>query len=360
MILLGDIASPKKSYSSTVQKIFNANREIFFGKKIICNFEGLVYDGVEIKLNEPVLYNHSSILKVLNPDQRSILCLANNHILDLPGQFSSSIQILRNEGFLYCGAGFSRTEAENLLEFKENNISFAIFNACWDFLLYNHRNPRHGIYVATLQEQKLVDRIKKYREANPYTRIMVYLHWSLDLETLPFPMYRQFSKAIIDAGCNLVIGAHAHCVQGGEKYGNGYILYGLGNFFIPDHYYAGGNLHFPDFAKLELALEWDFTRDKIMCHWFKSDKINNLDSIIYLKSEDFENSQQLKELSPFAGMTDEEYIKYFKKYRRKKILIPVYTDFRKRFRNRFYTIVLKSRARTARFLARIKLISWQN
>lgn len=53
-------------------------------------------------------------------------------------------------------------------------------------------------------------------------------------------MHRLFAKALIDAVANVVAGAHSHCVQGGEKYKDGYIVYGLGNFFLPHNFFQMG------------------------------------------------------------------------------------------------------------------------
>ena len=360
MIFLGDIASPTATHTKVIEKCFLDNPEVFSGEKIICNFEGLIYDGPCLKSNEPLLYNHSSILKVLNLGKRSVLCLANNHVLDMPRQFESTIKLINNEGHLYCGAGRNFEEAENPVVFVEESKTFAIFNFCWNFLLYNHRNPSSGIYVAELNELNLIDKIKDLKKKSPEITIIVYIHWSLDLETLPFPMYRQFSKAIIDSGADLVIGSHSHCVQGGEKHGNGYILYGLGNFFIPNDVYAGGNLKFPDFTNTGLALEWDIINNKIICHWFNYTIQDFRHKLDYTGSEEFLSSERLNAFSPFTGMSEKKYIEYFKKNRRKKKLIPVYTDYKKVCLNNFYTRVLKTRARTAHFLAKLKFIKWQN
>lgn len=356
MIILGDLASPSSSSTDILRKNFAENPSLFSDKRIICNFEGLLYDGPAFTQNEPVLYNHSSVLDLLNPHKASLLCLANNHILDLPGQFIPSREKFQKDGFLFCGAGTSKEESETPVIFKEGGETFALYNACWDFLLYNHKNPRSGIHVAEIQELKLIQEIKEYKQNHPGTSIIVYVHWSLDLETLPFPMYRQFSRALIDAGAKLVAGVHSHCIQGGESYKNGYIIYGMGNFYIPDKVYAGGNLQFPEFSKSGLVLEWDTEKKEMLCHWFENDSgIMN-----FTKSEEFNSSLRLKEFSPYTGMSEQEYLKYYKQYRRKKILIPVYRDYTKTFRNNLYTRLLKTRARSARFLAKLNFIKWQN
>jgi len=357
MIFLGDIASPHYSSTGCLERIFLKNQRIFSGKRIICNLEGLIYDGPEIKLNEPILYNHSSVLNILNQGQSSVLCLANNHILDLPGQFDISAGLIRDENMLYTGAGPTIEEAEKEVIFNDGDRTFALFNACWDFLLYNHSNPNSGIHVAEIKEKKLLERIRNLRIASPDTLIVTYFHWSLDLETLPFPIYRIFSRALIEAGTDLVIGAHSHCIQGGEIYRNRYIIYGLGNFFIPDQEFAGNNLRFPDFTKLTMAFEWD--TDKALCHWFEYSSRGGNHDLKYIGSEDFKSSIRLSSLSPFRDKDDEEYLRFYKINRRKKILIPVYKDHNQTTINALYTVILKVRAKFAHFLARIRIIKWQ-
>lgn len=360
MIFLGDIASPDLSTSASLDTFFQSYEKIFKDKRVVCNFEGLINNDSRPDVNEPILYNHSSIIKVLNRGQEPVFCLANNHTLDLPKQFEFTTGLLKEEDIIFTGAGRSRKEAEMPAVISEGDKEVILFNCCWDFLLYNHLNPRSGIYVAEINETRLIKRIKEYKEKDQSASIVVFLHWSLDLETLPFPMCRQFARDVIEAGAGLVVGSHSHCVQGGERYKEGYIVYGLGNFFIPHHHFINGKLVYPGFSKTEMALEWDPEKNIAICHWFSYLYQDGSHQLIYLESDHFENSQLLKEYSPFAGMTDKEYLAYFKKNRRKKILIPVYTDYHKKVRNFLNTHILKDRAHIARLLAKINIIKWQN
>ena len=360
MIFVGDIASPGLSSSICLSKVFTENRNIFSGKRLICNFEGLIFDGQRPKSNDPVLYNHSSILSSLEHSPKPVLCLANNHILDLPGQFGYTISLLTDRDFLYCGAGRNLNDAEVPAVFNDGGRKVILLNACWDFLLYKYKNPREGIYVNVLQEKKLIDRVLKYKKEFPDSAVVVYLHWSLDLEILPYPMFRKFSIDLIDSGANIIIGAHSHCLQGGEKYRNGYIIYGLGNFFLPNNIYADSNLSFPDFARIQLAFEWDIHSNDAVCHWFEYLNTNHCSTLVHLESAGFNESERMKEYSKFQGLNSIEYLTYFKKNRRKSFMIPVYTDYNKTWVNRRYTFFLKNRARFAHTLARLHLIKWQN
>jgi len=361
MVFVGDIASPNASASEDLSRALSENHHVFSGKRLICNLEGLIYEAIKpLSKNEPILYNHPSILEVLGQEYKTVFCLANNHILDLPEQYESTVSLFTNKSLHYCGAGRNIMEAEHPVAFCEGNCTVVLFNACWDFLLYNHKNPRSGIHVAKLKEKYLIERVREHKKAIPESYIIVYLHWSLDLETLPYPMYRIFSRDLIDAGANVVIGSHSHCVQGGENYNNGYIIYGLGNFFIPNNVFAGNNLAFPDFARVQLAFEWDMQSNNAVCHWFEYRNMDKMNTLIYLESARLDESERFREYSAFQGMDDKEYLTYFKKNRRKTFLIPVYKDYHNLLRNKLYTEFLKLRARFAHLIAKLHLIKWQS
>ncbi len=360
MIFLGDIASPSRETTGQLARAFIENQAIFNEQKLICNFEGLISERKPQDDLHPVLFNHSEVLDTLNRGAAPVLCLANNHILDLPDEFGKTLITFQNKGVVFCGAGRSKEQASQPVIFLEDKKPIILFNACWDFLLYNHRNPSKGVFVSEINESLLLKEVIKLREKDKKVAIVLFFHWSFDLENLPFPMYRSFSKDLIDAGANVVVGAHSHCFQGGEKYQNGYIIYGLGNFYMPNNTFAGGRLTFPDFARIQLALEWNQSTGIATCHWFMYSHENNNHRITFLSSEKFEDSVNLTKLTPYANMSDHEYIDYFKKHRRKKLLVPVFKDYRQVFLNKSFTNYLKLRAHLLRFLSKYKLRKWQN
>jgi len=359
MIILGDIAVPNEELAGVLEKTFRSNREIFGDQKVVLNLEGLIADNQTLKTETPVLFNHSKVLDIIKKySQGPVAALANNHTLDLPEQFDYSISVMQKEEIPYTGAGKTAEEAVKPAFFSENGRDVFLFNYCWDFLLYHQINPSAGVYVAEIEEMKILQQITECREEQPDASIVVCFHWSLDLEILPYPMYRRFSRALIDAGAKVVVGSHSHCVQGGEKYRDGYIVYGLGNFYIPWNEYANGKLRFPEFSKTTVVLEWDPVKNDATCHWFE---YREDDKFLVLKaSEPFEDSSTLVEYSPFKGMTDKEYESYFKQNRRKSFLIPVFKNHENVKKNKFLTFLLKSRAKTARKLAKINLIKWQS
>lgn len=359
MIFTGDIAAPLPINSLELQDVFERHADIFNNKILICNFEGLLNDEASPSI-EPLLYNSPEVLNVLNKRGVVVACLANNHTLDLTANFDETIIKFKTKGIYFTGAGKSVLEAEQPAIFSDDYGEVIVFNACWDFLLYNHRNPSDNVHIALLREEKLLKAVSQAHIENPKASIVACFHWSFDLETLPFPMHRQFAKRLIDEGCDLVVGTHSHCVQGGEEYKNGKIVYGLGNFLLPQGAFAEGKLKFPDFAKIELVLEWEKRTNKTICHWFEYQKKENQNHLEYLGSEDFSESERLKFYSPYQDMGDKEYLKFFRINRRKKFFVPVLYDYRKRTLNYFYTMVLKIRAHFARYLAKKNLRKWQS
>lgn len=356
MIILGDIACPSEELNQKLVSVFSGTN-LFFNKSLVCNLEGLVCDNLPEKNDNPVLYNHSSVIETLSKAGVRAVSLANNHTLDLPEAFGSTLKRLESYRIKFQGAGRSMEEASKIISFDDEGQKVFILSACWDFLLYHQKNPKKGVYIHTIHEKNILENVKKLRQSDPAAIILVFLHWSFDLEILPFPMYRQWSRDLIDAGTNLVVGCHSHCVQGGEKYKEGYIVYGLGNFYLPNGIFAGGKLRFPDFAKVQLAFEYDVKTSEAWCHWFRYHEDNTL---IHVGSEKFEESKTLQSYSPYQNMSVKTYLEYFKKNRRKKLLVPIFTNYKQKKFNQFMIILLKLRAKFARLLAEKKIIKWQN
>jgi hypothetical protein len=358
MILLGDIACPNEACSVDLADVFQRHWRIFRGKQVILNLEGMVSETDHSSQPTPILFNHPSTIGVLERANTVVAAMANNHTLDLPSHFGITRKLLANSGIRLCGTGNSRSEADSPARFDEDGFTCYLFNSCWDFLLYHQKNPSANTYVSELEPNRLLGSVEAARQSDPQSKIIVYLHWNFDLEILPFPLHRLFARSLIDAGANLVIGTHSHCVQGGEAYNDGWIVYGLGNFFLPERIFANGNLYYPDFAKTELVCEWDLKRNDIVCHWFRYHHETSRHKLTHLESAPFDSSRLLEEYTPYRDMPHSRYRDYFRKHRRKRILVPIFFDHQQVTRNRIATGFLKIRGRVARSLARTRLRSW--
>ena len=79
----------------------------------------------------------------------------------------------------------------------------------------------------------IIEKIKKLKKK--YEIIIISIHGSLETSPFPIPETQDLYRSWIDTGATIIHGHHSHVPQGYEKYKNGYIFYGLGNFCVdPD------------------------------------------------------------------------------------------------------------------------------
>lgn len=97
----------------------------------------------------------------------------------------------------------------------------------------------NGIKVGLVGIYELADHLERTAQleaniakvkANGADLVIVSFHWGNESETIPDYHQMTLGHAAIDLGADLVVGHHAHVLQGIEKYRDKYIAYGLGNF----------------------------------------------------------------------------------------------------------------------------------
>ena len=201
----------------------------------------------------------------------------------------------------------------------------AFFGHCWRLYTKTNKNKENGIGVSDAYYEDFVHEVIDYVHNHTDTKVYCFMHWNYDCERLVMPMHRKIAKDLIDAGVEAVIGSHSHRPQGAEIYKGKPIVYGLGNFYLPSGIYFDGKLSYPDFSKETYALR--IKGGKCDLIWFRTDSANKPIEQIAIYSFD---SEKIKELSPFINMSDNDYIKYFKKYRSKSLLVPIFDDYKGR------------------------------
>lgn len=84
-----------------------------------------------------------------------------------------------------------------------------------------------GIAVAN-PPARLVDEVRAARSAADV--VVVFMHWGIQGDDCPSASQVALARALSDAGADIVVGTHAHVVQGAGMLDETYIAYGLGNF----------------------------------------------------------------------------------------------------------------------------------
>lgn len=159
--------------------------------------------------------------------------LANNHVYDYGKEaLLDTFAVLQEAGIPYFGAGQDLEEAMAPLYLEADGKTIALVGA--SRAEKNRMTPQAtetepGIlrcYDTTLYKEAIAE-----AKANADFCI-AFVHWgteySFDLEQVQLDTGKEY----LDAGADVVIGAHSHCLQGMEFYEGKPIIYSLGNYWF--------------------------------------------------------------------------------------------------------------------------------
>lgn len=190
-----------------------SGRENVVGKGLVFNMRTKDLEGLK-------KYN----FKVLN--------LANNHAMDQGiNGLRNTHKVLDENGFVRLGTGDNLDEAWTPKIHEVNGVKIGFVGACYVSINDGSGAARND-YVARFQD---LDRVKKAIEklrADGADFIVATMHAGVEYQRRPHQPQIDFSKAAIDYGADIVIGAHPHWIQIFEQYKGKYIFYSLGNFIF--------------------------------------------------------------------------------------------------------------------------------
>jgi poly-gamma-glutamate synthesis protein (capsule biosynthesis protein) len=159
--------------------------------------------------------------------------LANNHSFDgyLAG-FEAVRALLDGAGIPHFGAGRDAAEAGRPCIVERKGIRLG-----WLGYVALDTRPSHVAAADAFGANPLVPA----RAAEDVARlgaevdhVLVSLHWGVEFCHVPSPEQVAIARDLVDRGASLVIGHHAHVIQGVERRGRGVIAYGLGNATTTD------------------------------------------------------------------------------------------------------------------------------
>jgi len=160
--------------------------------------------------------------------------LANNHIMDFYGPgLADTIRQLDAVGIAYCGAGRPEDSFRNPAMLDAGGVKVALLGYADDSSTPVYHSAEHP-GAARLELGTVAKDVASARQRGA-ERIVVMAHWGQEQVTLPSLRCVEIGRAMVDAGVDLVIGHHAHCIQSFEEYRGKHIFYGLGNCVFPRH-----------------------------------------------------------------------------------------------------------------------------
>lgn len=164
-----------------------------------------------------------------------IVSLANNHAYDY-GETAllDTFETLEQAGMPYVGAGRNLKDAVRPVYFIAGDLKIAYVSATQ---IERQDNPdtkeatdvSPGVFRC-LNPARLLEVVKEAEANSDF--VIVYIHWGTENTVEPDWLQLDQAPKIVEAGADLIIGDHPHCLQPIQYVDGVPVVYSLGNFWF--------------------------------------------------------------------------------------------------------------------------------
>ena len=168
-----------------------------------------------------------------------LVTMANNHVLDYgPAGLSDTLAAARAARFPYVGIGVNAAAAWAPYLTTIKGVKIAVIGVSQVAELASS-------WVATPSrpgEANSIDLGRTLTAVRTAKRlasiVIVFMHWGTEGQACPDPAQLSLAPQLAAAGASIIIGAHAHMLQGSGWLGRTFVAYGMGNFLWWEHSYS--------------------------------------------------------------------------------------------------------------------------
>lgn len=315
LTIVGDIAYPFENCVNISQLYTDLAGSILVG-----NLEGPILQTPENSMQRVRnkykynLYSSHSFLEIAKLLNFMAFSVANNHSCDFKEGLKETEKICKSEQIKLFG---TRDRPYAVLE--NSDQKFCILGYCQKITGIGDWTKKNDINIVSPIDA--IKQIIECRNTFKNVKLVVFVHWGLELHSFPTPADREWAHLAIDAGADIVVGHHPHVIQGYEFYKGKHIIYSIGNFILPEVNYCDKKLVYNDQRVFEcLAVNYNHGAVKFLLYKYIDVAANVLKKQA-LSSQEIIN--MLKELTPFSGLSSTQYQKWYKnKVQTKSIIIP--------------------------------------
>ncbi len=188
----------------------------------VANLEGAITTNPSIAQRDNTIlhftFDPQLAKAALAPLNLTAVSLANNHTYDFGRTgYDATRDYLEPWGIKPFGHPYNARALSTVLDVRDKQ-----------FCLVGY----HSLYDATTTE--VVQEIAALRPA--CDKVVVFAHWGDEYEHVANAQQVSAAHEFVDAGADLVIGAHPHVVQNVETYQDRAIFYSLGNFMFDQNF----------------------------------------------------------------------------------------------------------------------------
>lgn len=174
----------------------------------------------------------ASIYKEMGVD---LVSLANNHIYDYGHDaFIDTLNTLKSQDIAFVGAGNNIEEAKKPYYYIINGYKIAFLNATRaekNIITPEATLNKEGVFRC-YDPSLFIEEIQKAKQESDY--VVALIHWGKEQSHNLEQVQIDTGKKYIDAGADVLVGSHAHVLQGMEIYNGKLIAYNLGDFLFND------------------------------------------------------------------------------------------------------------------------------
>ena len=162
-----------------------------------------------------------------------VVSQANNHAYDEgPAGLVDSLRSIRAAGLVPVGAGTDQAGALRAASLRINGWSIAVLGI--DEVLDPPDEVAGPDKPGTAGGHDFALALRAVRAAAASSDlVVVMIHWGVELAARPRPYQVEEAHRMIDAGADVIFGAHSHRLQPMETYRGRPIFYSLGNLVWP-------------------------------------------------------------------------------------------------------------------------------
>ncbi len=195
---------------------------------VIGNMEGTFTDRGTPLLKQYTFRTAPSVANGLATAGFDAVSLANNHASDFGlVSLEDTRASLHAAGVRTFGAGTTQQEAESGIVLRTATGARVALLGFSDIGEVVFATASQG-GVARADTDAIQGAVRAAGAEADY--VVLVAHWGSEYTSAPTARQRELARAAIEAGADVVLGAHPHVLQPLERFGDGLVVYSLGNF----------------------------------------------------------------------------------------------------------------------------------
>jgi poly-gamma-glutamate capsule biosynthesis protein CapA/YwtB (metallophosphatase superfamily) len=168
-----------------------------------------------------------------------LVTMANNHVLDYgPVGLADTLAAARAARFPYVGIGTDAAAAwaPYVTTIKGMRIAVVGVSQVAELASSWVATPSRPGEANAIDLSRTLAAVQAARRLAP--TVIVFMHWGTEGQACPDPNQLSLARKLAAAGASIIVGAHAHMLQGSGWLGHTFVAYGLGNFLWWERSYS--------------------------------------------------------------------------------------------------------------------------